>query len=109
MCCACTLEWLICRQLQWPNMPNASAELSVWCTKLACCLQDDAADAQWFPVGQLPPLAFDHKEVVRTVFEKLAQRQEASTEGSHNCVTRQLDFRSMFQMHLVQMRHGGRA
>lgn len=90
-------------------MPNASAELSVWCTKLACCLQDDAADAQWFPVGQLPPLAFDHKEVVRTVFEKLAQRQEASTEGSHNCVTRQLDFRSMFQMHLVQMRHGGRA
>jgi hypothetical protein len=70
--------------------------------ELACCSQDDAADAKWFPVGQLPPLAFDHKEVVRTVFEKLSQRQAVRTEGGLCRVT--LDFRSMEQMH-----HGGRA
>lgn len=25
---------------------------------------DDAAQTQWFPLGKLPPLAFDHKEVI---------------------------------------------
>lgn len=45
-------------------------------------LQDDAADAKWFPVGQLPSLAFDHKLVVRTAFEKLAERGEVASEGA---------------------------
>ena len=25
---------------------------------------DDAADAQWFPLQRLPPLAFDHREIL---------------------------------------------
>lgn len=32
---------------------------------------DDAADAQWFPLDRLPPLAFDHDEVVRAAVERL--------------------------------------
>jgi 8-oxo-dGTP diphosphatase len=31
---------------------------------------DDAANAQWFPLDDLPPLAFDHEEVMEKVKEK---------------------------------------
>lgn len=34
--------------------------------KLSCWLQ-------WYPLGELPPLAFDHKLVVRTALRRLAQ------------------------------------
>lgn len=27
--------------------------------------QDDAAKAQWFPIDALPPLAFDHEEIMK--------------------------------------------
>ena len=30
---------------------------------------DDAAEARWFPVNALPPLAFDHAEMLRDVQE----------------------------------------
>ncbi|MDO4512096.1 MAG: NUDIX hydrolase [Bacteroidales bacterium] len=33
---------------------------------------DDAAKAQWFPVTQLPPLAFDHAEILRDVQELIS-------------------------------------
>ena len=31
--------------------------------------QDDAAKAKWFPIDALPPLAFDHDEIMRDAFE----------------------------------------
>lgn len=50
------------------------------CVCLCLCHipQDDAADAKWFSVFDLPPLAFDHKLVVRTCFERLAELQRQS-------------------------------
>ena len=40
---------------------------------------DDAADAKWFDIKCLPePLAFDHKLIVRTAFEKLALEPSTS-------------------------------
>jgi hypothetical protein len=44
------------------------------------CMQaaDDAAAAKWFPVAQLPPLAFDHKLVVRECLSKACDISEAS-------------------------------
>jgi hypothetical protein len=33
--------------------------------------QDDAAKAQWFPVDELPELAFDHDEIMRDVIALL--------------------------------------
>lgn len=31
---------------------------------------DDAAEARWFPVDQLPPLAFDHNEVLTRLLQE---------------------------------------
>lgn len=33
--------------------------------------QDDAARAEWFPVDALPPLAFDHDDIVRDALSRL--------------------------------------
>ncbi len=35
--------------------------------------QDDAAKAEWFPLSALPPLAFDHEEIMRDAI-RLLQR-----------------------------------
>ena len=32
--------------------------------------QDDAANAQWFPLSALPELAFDHDEIIRDAIRK---------------------------------------
>ena len=51
-------------------------------------LQDDAAEAEWFPVTGLPqPLAFDHKEVVRTAFAKLLDQPQALETGARRSLT----------------------
>ena len=31
--------------------------------------QDDAAKAQWFPIDALPPLAFDHEEIMQDAID----------------------------------------
>lgn len=37
---------------------------------------DDAADVQWFDIDDLPPMAFDHDEIVRCAIARLKQAQE---------------------------------
>jgi len=32
--------------------------------------QDDAAKAEWWPINSLPPLAFDHEEIMRDAIKK---------------------------------------
>ncbi|MGA7982463.1 MAG: NUDIX domain-containing protein [Chromatiaceae bacterium] len=39
----------------------------------------DAAEARWFPVGNLPPLAFDHDEIIRTAHQRLVAKLDYST------------------------------
>ncbi len=34
---------------------------------------DDAKKTQWFPVNKMPPLAFDHSEIIHTALEKLLE------------------------------------
>ena len=44
-------------------------------------LQDDASDARWFSVTEVPSMAFDHKLIVRTAFEKLLHQDAALGKG----------------------------
>jgi len=40
------------------------AYLSIVDKPLIVIAQDDAAQAEWFPISTLPPLAFDHEEIM---------------------------------------------
>ena len=42
-----------------------SAELK---NKENVCGNDDASDAQWFPIDKLPELAFDHRQIIQEFF-----------------------------------------
>ena len=35
---------------------------------------DDASDARWFPVKDVPPLAFDHDRILRIALERLKEQ-----------------------------------
>ena len=52
---------------------------------------DDAANAKWYNVTELPQLGFDHKLIVRECFEHVAKLPEAieggMTEQLHQAVT----------------------
>ena len=41
------------------------AYLAIVDAPVAVTGQDDAAKAEWFPIDALPPLAFDHEEIMR--------------------------------------------
>ena len=32
---------------------------------------DDAAKAQWWPINAIPPLAFDHEQILRDALERI--------------------------------------
>lgn len=57
------------------------------CTSCVCTnnptthTQDDAAEAEWFPVQELPPLAFDHQIIVRACFRALTREKEVQEQG----------------------------
>ena len=42
---------------------------------------DDAAEAQWFDIDNLPRMAFDHDEIVRCAIERLEQRKAEKARG----------------------------
>jgi 8-oxo-dGTP diphosphatase len=35
---------------------------------------DDAADVQWFAIDQLPPLAFDHEDIVKMAISRVKEK-----------------------------------
>ena len=66
-----------CRDTRRPPLHPCPC-VAVPSTDLGVKAADDAQEASWFDVGELPHLAFDHKLVVRTAFEVLAKRPEAA-------------------------------
>ena len=49
--------------------------------KLSLTAGADAAEAQWFPANDLPPLAFDHKHILDYAVERLKNKLEYTTVG----------------------------
>ena len=42
---------------------------------------DDAADARWFPISHIPPLAFDHDRILRVALRKLKEMMHFQPVG----------------------------
>jgi 8-oxo-dGTP diphosphatase len=68
-----------------PRGPTVSI-VYVWLTAREAPARgdDDASDARWHPLGDLPPLAFDHAAVVADAisFAAAARRRSASAPGA---------------------------
>jgi 8-oxo-dGTP diphosphatase len=43
-------------------------------TKLVLKADTDAADAKWFSINELPPLAFDHEEIIKVAQKRLQSK-----------------------------------
>ena len=53
------------------------AYLTIIDEPIAVTGQDDAANAEWWPVDALPPLAFDHDEIMADAMELFNQIQKS--------------------------------
>lgn len=51
-------------------------------TKVRLAGATDASDARWWPIDQLPGLAFDHQEIVAYALQRLRNKLRWSTVGS---------------------------
>jgi len=49
------------------------------CERLTVRAASDAAEASWFPVADLPALAFDHAEIIQAAHERLVAKLDYST------------------------------
>jgi 8-oxo-dGTP diphosphatase len=49
--------------------------------KLSLVAGADAAEAQWFPANNLPPLAFDHQSILDYALKRLRNKLEYTTVG----------------------------
>ena len=51
------------------------AYLTIVDTAIEATAQDDAAKAEWFPIDNLPPLAFDHADIMKDAILLYNQRK----------------------------------
>jgi 8-oxo-dGTP diphosphatase len=49
------------------------------CERLTVRAASDAAEASWFPVADLPALAFDHAQIIQAAHERLVAKLDYST------------------------------
>ncbi|MBF6589363.1 MAG: NUDIX hydrolase [Ktedonobacterales bacterium] len=55
---------------------------------------DDAGDAAWFPISELPPLAFDHARILDYTWQRLRGKLEYTTIG-YQLLSREFTLRDL--------------